>query len=409
MLLLGPRARAPNGIRDDECECGRQGRRETPVVRLPLRDNVSSHVGGLDLIRFFAASLVLMFHLAFFSWASSSGINFDVDAAPKYPDLSFLSVGWVGVEIFFVLSGFVISQSADGNSAFRFLRSRVGRLLPAVWICSTLTVVVSLWLGLADIQTTILSYLRTLVIYPKGPWIDGVYWTLTLEVFFYGMIFILLTFNLFKHIEIFAMVLGGFSSVYVVGLAFLGGPPLSMHLLAQHGCFFALGIFFWLCSSREITAVRILFSVILIIACLIEICFIAHGHLEGLSFWLAPSVWLLSMAAILFSIAIRRQGNAITRKLGLMTYPLYLLHFLIGSVVLRVNIWTGRYFALALATIVAMGISWVVVELEFPLRVWIEGLLEWLVQKLIPANLANYFVRRTIQCGFRRTRSSLPG
>src|SRR4051812_23206228 len=76
----------------------------------------SSYVGGLDLIRFFAASLVLMFHLAFFSWGSSAGLNYRLAGAPTSPELVFMNAGWVGVEVFFVLSGFVIAQSAKGSS-----------------------------------------------------------------------------------------------------------------------------------------------------------------------------------------------------------------------------------------------------------------------------------------------------
>jgi peptidoglycan/LPS O-acetylase OafA/YrhL len=342
-----------------------------------------THVGGLDLIRFVAASLVLTFHLAFFSWASSVGLNYELVGAPKYPELAFTNAGWVGVEIFFVLSGFVIAQSAEGSSALRFLRGRVGRLMPAIWICSSLTLVVLLWLGGTDIHKGAPDYFRTLIIYPSGPWIDGVYWTLTLEVFFYGAIFLLLVFDLFNYIEMFAIVLGGFSSVYLVCVAFFGAKQVSLHLLAQHGCFFSLGIFIWLCQSRGITAFRVLFSAILIVAGLTEICFVAHGRLVDSSFWSAPLIWLLCLIGIVVSVVVGRPGNEITRKLGLMTYPLYLLHFSVGSAVLRVNIWTGRYVALFLAISVTLALSWIVVELERPIRVRVEAALDWIVGRFI--------------------------
>src|SRR6266403_2102841 len=97
------------------------------------------HIGGLDLVRYFAAALVLVFHLSIVSW-NLLGLspNYGVADAPQYPELSFLSVGWVGVEIFFVLSGFVIAESANGKSAYVFFKGRAGRLLPSIWICATM-------------------------------------------------------------------------------------------------------------------------------------------------------------------------------------------------------------------------------------------------------------------------------
>jgi peptidoglycan/LPS O-acetylase OafA/YrhL len=49
--------------------------------------------------------------------------------------------GWVGVEIFFVISGFVIAFTAEGASSRAFLRSRVLRLVPGPWICATIALV----------------------------------------------------------------------------------------------------------------------------------------------------------------------------------------------------------------------------------------------------------------------------
>jgi peptidoglycan/LPS O-acetylase OafA/YrhL len=74
------------------------------------------YIGGLDIVRFYAAALVLMFHFTFVSWDSPYGPNFGIDYAPHYPELQFFKSGWVGVEIFFVISGFVIAQSANGKS-----------------------------------------------------------------------------------------------------------------------------------------------------------------------------------------------------------------------------------------------------------------------------------------------------
>jgi len=56
----------------------------------------------------------------------------------------FTWFGWVGVEIFFVISGFVMANSAIKSSATEFVSGRALRLYPAVWVYSILTFIVLL-------------------------------------------------------------------------------------------------------------------------------------------------------------------------------------------------------------------------------------------------------------------------
>jgi peptidoglycan/LPS O-acetylase OafA/YrhL len=94
------------------------------------------HFPLLDPLRFAAALGVAVFHLTFWSWAWPS-----IGVAPGFEhyvaaDLQFQSAasftwfGWVGVEIFFVISGFVIANSARNVSAREFLFGRALRLYP---------------------------------------------------------------------------------------------------------------------------------------------------------------------------------------------------------------------------------------------------------------------------------------
>jgi peptidoglycan/LPS O-acetylase OafA/YrhL len=342
------------------------------------------HIGGLDLVRFFAAFAVLMFHLAVFSWAGSGGLNFGVQDAPQYPDLVFLRIGRVGVEIFFVLSGFVIAQSAEANSAYRFLRGRVGRLVPAVWVCTTLTSATVLLFGLKDLHTAVADYARSLIFDPHGPWVSGVYWTLTLEITFYALIFLLLLIDQFKQIEKFATALGTFSAVYIVGRSFYGFPSLPMHLLAQHGCFFSLGIFLWLICAKNGSAFRYIMVIVMMVMGVIEINYVAHVPLTGYEFIAAPAVWLASILAIWLSASRNMGGSVFARKLGLMTYPLYLIHEVIGSMILRVNPWTGKYLALLIAAGAMVAVSWLVIEVEPSLRRWLEAKLDMIAKYFVP-------------------------
>src|SRR5438034_8821389 len=95
---------------------------------------------ALDFLRFAAAGLVLAYHYAV-AWIPDdgpltirlmAGVNRSVSTDP------FSRNGWVGVEIFFVLSGYVIAMSARGVSPADFAWRRLLRLWPAAFLCATL-------------------------------------------------------------------------------------------------------------------------------------------------------------------------------------------------------------------------------------------------------------------------------
>ena len=98
----------------------------------------------------------------------------------------------MGVEIFFVISGFVIANSASKSSPKEFLFGRALRLYPAVWIASTLSLLILLIFLRDKASEFILPYFQAMLLIPKGingKWLDAVYWTLAAEMAFYGLVF----------------------------------------------------------------------------------------------------------------------------------------------------------------------------------------------------------------------------
>src|SRR5579862_6798985 len=122
---------------------------------------------GLDLIRFGAAFLVMFFHFGFAWWTKpANAVEATLHAALR-PIAPLASAGWVGVPIFFVLSGFVISFSAREKGWRDFIVGRCARLYPAAWICATITLLV---IG----PTPPSQYIGSILLSPVGPWISGV-------------------------------------------------------------------------------------------------------------------------------------------------------------------------------------------------------------------------------------------
>jgi peptidoglycan/LPS O-acetylase OafA/YrhL len=341
-------------------------------------ENRSIH--GLDLVRFAAAAMVMWFHLAYFSW-------FDPDSSPGriadgsiyLPTLSASAWwGWVGVEIFFVISGFVITRSAQGRSAKEFAIGRAVRLYPAVWISATITLVVLLLLGHTDQLAR--RYGASMTLFPLGPWVDGVYWTLGVEVAFYGLVWLLLAFSHQKHLPWLLAAIGVPSIIlwgaYAAGFAV---PRLLLSryaelLLIPHGCFFALGGL--LCLRASIRGSIKLIAAASLLAGIAAIHSISSRGASGFSSLVPISVWLLGVGAIWASdhwregcaSLVGRHGGKV-RLLGLATYPLYLLHDVSGAAILKITNGLPDLVSLGIAIAAATIASFVVATmLEKPLQ-----------------------------------------
>ena len=151
-----------------------------------------AYFAGLDLVRCAAAFLVLFYHFTYASWMPGGTAQAASLGVAEFKEVSwFSSAGWVGVQIFFVISGFVIAQSAEEKTARQFGIGRIRRLFPSILICASVTALVAFAFDVWSADSLARRYFATLVLWPVGPWIDGVYWTLTIEAMFYAAIFLL--------------------------------------------------------------------------------------------------------------------------------------------------------------------------------------------------------------------------
>jgi peptidoglycan/LPS O-acetylase OafA/YrhL len=321
---------------------------------------------GLDLVRFWAACLVALYHLCYYWWnadpAPLAG-DFKAQLAPLAP---FTSPGWVGVQVFFVLSGLVIAASATGRAWPDFLRRRALRLYPAAWICGTMTALFCLASGEPHM---LIRYVKSMALSPTGPWVDEVFWTLGLEIVFYAYIAAVLAAFGSHRLERAGLALGTASALYVLsnlvdlntgghfrGLLFPPQTEYGRLTLLRDGCYFGLGITLWAVADKGITPLRLVAAAVFTAAGLLVIERPAEC-----------AVWLASLSAIIVSIRYNAwiwqllgRWSAQVRVLGLATFPLYLLHDEIGSGIMRVLHGIGAPAALAIALATVLGLSFLV-------------------------------------------------
>ncbi|MEV7871353.1 acyltransferase [Streptomyces sp. NPDC088124] len=141
---------------------------------------------ALDGLRILAALMVCVFH-----YAGKGQVERAWGQSPKelFPDLSAVATyGSLGVQLFFVISGFVICMSSWGRSLGDFFRSRVTRLYPAYWAAIVLVTAacVALPSVIAPLRLDEVLVNLTMLQQPMG--VDrvlGVCWTLWVEARFY--------------------------------------------------------------------------------------------------------------------------------------------------------------------------------------------------------------------------------
>ncbi|TPQ27142.1 acyltransferase [Bradyrhizobium guangdongense] len=338
---------------------------------------MKNHFPLLDPLRFATALGVAVFHQMFWSWAWVSvgvpGFERTVAADVIYPSAApYTWFGWVGVEVFFVISGFVIANSASKSSPTEFLLGRALRLYPAVWVCATATLLVLVLFGSGKASEFIVPYIHAMTLVPKGvtaQWLDGVYWTLAAEVAFYGLVFCAmltkkvtlrhLAFGLTIYSAVFnAVALLVLSCTtpsdlpYLVMLMFR--VPCAAFLLS-HGCFFALGIWLFISANRQLTALERIAVAVTVISGAAEIYFFASFFLTSITAIADQSalvpimVWLAAVGLIAWCAKRNRRATTTTsreapaywRTLGLITYPLYLTHNVVGTAIIRVLVDAG--------------------------------------------------------------------
>ncbi|MEU1271305.1 acyltransferase [Streptomyces sp. NPDC005799] len=346
---------------------------------------------AIDGIRLAAALMVAAHHYAG-TWRVNQPGNaiWDRPVSDIMPTVFHVaSYGWIGVEIFFVISGFVICMSCWGRSPRQFFVSRVIRLYPAYWFAIAFTTAVLVLLpGLWDrmrARDVLLNFTMLQAGSNVGN-VDGVYWTLWSELRFYLLFLLVVATGLtYRKVVVFCCVWGAAAMLTPVAdfrlLTLVANPDgawyfiagLALYLMYRFGqdlLLWGILAMSWLMGQRELGK-RI-------------------DTVEHVSSWrgalLIYTVFLLVMVAIALGATDRVRWKWLVTA-GSLTYPLYLMHYAAGTAVIS-RLKDTMDARLLVASVIAGFL-----------------LLSWLVHRVVEAPVAR-LLKRGLETSFARLRNA---
>lgn len=268
-------------------------------------------------------------------------------------------IGAFGVDLFFVLSGFIIAHSS-ARSERHFLARRLIRVIPAYWIATLIAALVTLQ-GLAPAEA--FDWLVQSLFYlphPQGrPPLIFVAWTLVYELAFYLLYWLALRFGTRTAPPVALMLL------LFLALIPLPGLPAPWPLLLE----FVLGIGIYLLVERFGVARRLPGSFGLLVALsgpallLILPWMTGYDPDDHQSFGRVLCSGIPAAAIILGLIVAEHGGFAIRSKLvlllGAASYAIYLLHPIAVGQLLQLPVISPplSWAILLLAVAMTVGVS----------------------------------------------------
>lgn len=304
-----------------------------------MKDKIQNRFIELDALRGIAAIIVLISH---YSWAYHHYFNI------LKPKSFYFKYGDWGVQFFFIISGFVIFMTLEKvTSVKNFALARFFRLYPVYWFCMFLTLIFLYFLPVPNWGPfsffVIVKNLTMLQGFMRTDHIDQVYWSLCIEVVFYAIMGFIFYFKKIKQIEIVCFI-WLFLSLVVVYFDF----PLKKYLVAililKNSPLFISGIMFYKIRNRIAT----IWNHLIIIASFIIFSLILFTDKRQTEIDFIPFLLLLIVFATFYHLMYNNSNilrNPILLFLGSISYPLYLLHNVIGySIITRIRMYTSNIF-----------------------------------------------------------------
>lgn len=315
-------------------------------------------------MRLMAAAAVVGFHYMFF----------DSTTDPMRAHTGFHDPGGVfhygnlGVPVFFIISGFVILNSAWNRTPVGFLAARVGRLYPLFWAACTISAIVMAVEPSNIFDMSIRQWLLNFSMFSQlygVDYVDGVYWTLTIELAFYLMIFAFVKIGITTN-----RVIGfclGWLAVNVLAIALTPPDWLNKLLVPHWACYFVTGMLFALIAHngwrrRYVLPLIAAYGVSAVSA--LQYFSGINAQRYGVDYNPLIVLGVITATFAIFAAicsGARLPGAQWIAVVGGLTYPLYLVHENIGFVgfeTLHHDLGLNRWLVLGVVLGTVVGLAW---------------------------------------------------
>lgn len=302
---------------------------------------------------------------------------------------SVAAIGWLGVHLFFVISGYCIAANVyklifRNGSTWDFLKNRFWRLMPTYWIAFIVTIFINLVSSpfnktnlLESFPLSLQSWLGNLFLlqpYFNVPFYVVVYWSLVIELGFYVITASLLAIRngVNKNLALFIAISLGLVSVFIPA-----DPRLSVFRnYSEFLCGSLVFVSLWANAQNRIYQRNSCLMLIIVLGCLGQYMNVEYGQQNQILF---SSTFAI---IIYFLYKLDKYINSLNflkwlKFTGLMSYSLYLLHVPVEGRVINLG---SRFISIEspimlilqmLGWLVAIAVSFIFYQLvEKPLDDW---------------------------------------
>ncbi len=311
--------------------------------------------GEIDVLRGICALAVVLYH---FTARFEALVGFDGAPDPGvYTRLPFTVIwGFLPVYAFFTISGFVITMTIErSRTGSDFIVSRFSRIFPVYWVAVGLTY--SLWQlrPAFDWHVTVPQMLVNLTMlqdFAYVPHVDGVYWSLGVELAFYAGIWLLFIAGGWNHLRLVcAFWLAGSVAYALLGDGLHIPYRVASALDLKYAPYFVTGIALYRLNQARMKRRDRPWRDWLLLGAAAVSFFAVQKSGEGIYMLGVLAIWLLCISG---------RVNFIARKplvyFGTISYALYLTHQMIGYQVLQA-VPGSPAFRIAVATAVAIALA----------------------------------------------------